>query len=86
MITLRLFAFMILPITDAVENNHFKAIEICDVTAELLAKQFNGKVDCSSCGVVQYNDTVILDELSEKDEAFITSTYPFVKVRRPLKY
>lgn len=84
MVTLRLFAHMILPITNEVENNHFRAIEICENTAQLLAKQFNGKIDCSSSGCVQYSDTVILNTLSEKDEQFIISTYPFVKVRRPL--
>ena len=83
MITIRLFAYMILPITNGIEDNHFKAIEICENTAKLLAKQFNGKTDCSHCGCFQYADTVILDKLSEKDEEFITSTYPFVRVRRP---
>jgi len=84
MVTLKLFAYMIAPINNVVEINHFKAIDICENTAQLLAKQFGGKTDCSSCGIVQYSDTVILDKLSEKDEEFITTAYPFVKVRRPL--
>ena len=84
MVTLRLFAYMILPITNGVTSNHFKAIDICENTAQLLAKQFNGKTDCSSCGTLQYSDTVILDKLSKEDEQFIINTYPFVKVRRPL--
>jgi len=45
---------------------------------------FQGKTDCSSCGVMQYDDTIILPKLSQEDEDFIKSTYPFVSVRRPL--
>ena len=84
MITLRLFAYMIAPINGEVGVQQFRAIDICENIAQLLAKQFKGKTDCSSCGCVQYSDTVILDTLSKEDEEFITNTYSFVKVRRPV--
>lgn len=85
MITLRLFAYLISPIDEkGVGIKQFRAMDICENTAQLLAKQFKGNIDCSSCGCVQYSDTILLDSLSKEDEEFITNTYPFVKVRRPL--
>lgn len=83
MIQLRLWAYKIATIEGEINNNHFKAIEICENTAQLLAKQFNGRADCSTCGCVQYSDTVILDKLSEQDEELIKKCYSFVTVRRP---
>ncbi len=85
MVTIRLWAFKVAPINDgAVGTDQFRAIDICQNTAVLLANMFKGKSDSSFCGVVQYSDSVILDRLSEKDEQFILNTYPFVTVRRPL--
>lgn len=80
MITIRLWAHKIAPIVDDVKAEHFRAIEICENTANLLANMFGGKTDCSSCGVVQYSDTVILPSLTEDQKSFITSTYPFVSI------
>lgn len=86
MITIRLYAHKILPVKNEVTQNHFRAIGICDTTATLLADMFKGKADCSSCGVVQYSDTVYIEELSEIDEEFITKAFPFVCIYRPLVF
>jgi hypothetical protein len=60
MTTLRVFAYMIAPITDkGVTNQHFQAIQIANDTAQQVAKMYGGRTDCSSCGNVQYSDTVI---------------------------
>jgi len=86
MIQIRLWAHKIEPIIEKVENKHFNAIAICENTAQLIAKMFNGKCDCSSCGCVQYSDTVNFNTLSEDDEKFILSAYPFTTVRKPTNY
>jgi hypothetical protein len=83
MITLRLWAHKIAPMTDSVKPEHFMAIEICNNTATLLAKLFNGKADCSSCGVVQHLDTVTFPALSKEQGKFITANFPFVSIYRP---
>lgn len=79
---IRLFAHKIAAANNI--NNAFKAIEICENTANLLANMFGGKTDCSSCGVVQYSDIVIVPSLTEEQKQFITTTYPFVSIRESL--
>jgi hypothetical protein len=86
MIQIRLWAYKIAPILGEVTSSQFKAIAICENTAQLLAKMYKGKTDCSSCGCVQYSDTVIVESLSQEDETLILNTYPFVTIRKPITF
>lgn len=83
MTTLRIFAYMISPIGEnGVTASQFQAIDIAHNTAELLAKLYNGKTDCSSCGCVQYSDTLTFDNLSEESLKVILTAYPFIRHRK----
>lgn len=79
MITLRLYAHKIAPFKGKVEAIHFKAIDVVDQTANYLANLYNGKTDCSSCGVIQYSDTLYLP-ISVACAKQIEKDYPFISI------
>lgn len=80
MIKLRLYAHLIVPIKDnLVECVHFKAINVCEVIAQYIARLCNGRIDCSSFGVVQYSDTIYLNNVSDACIESILRDFPFVK-------
>lgn len=79
--SLKLYAHEIAPIIagEKIGRKHFMAISACESTAQYLAKLLNGEADCSSCGTVQYSDTVILkNKLSEATINWIKARFPFV--------
>jgi len=79
MTKLRLYAHLIVPIKDKVESVHFKAINVCDETAEYLKRLYNGTTDCSSCGVIQYSDTLYLENVSDACIEGILRDFPFIR-------
>lgn len=80
-ITLRVYAHKIAPFKNdsKVTTQHFEAIYIADKTAHMIAEMCGGVADCSSCGSVQYADTVVIKQLSEESLALILTTFPFVQ-------
>jgi len=77
----RLYAHLIAPINqgEAVQIQHFKAINMCCNVAESLCRMFNGIGECSSCGIVQYTDTIRFENISDNSMAFILECHPFIR-------
>jgi len=79
--TFRLLAYKLDDSKGTDMKKAFHAIDIVENIAQYLAKLYNGKTDCSSCGCVQYSDTLIIDvsephaRLIEKEYLFISETF-----------
>jgi hypothetical protein len=74
---------MILPVTGEIKPAHFCAIDVVQHTAELLASMFKGKHYCSSCGTMQFSDTVEI-EIQDEYLPVILASFPFVKELNPI--
>ena len=81
--TLRLYAHMIEPVLGEIKPAHFCAIDVVQHTAEMLATMFKGKHYCSSCGTVQFSDTVEI-EIQDEYLPVILASFPFVKALDPI--
>jgi hypothetical protein len=79
MITLRLYAHLIVPIKDKVESVYFKAINVVEVSAQYIARLYYGRIDCSYCYIVQYSDTIYLENVSSACIEGILRDFPFIK-------
>lgn len=78
--TIRLYAHLLAPITsEGVGSKHWRAIWIIQQVSESLARMFGGKADCSSCDIVQYDDTIVFDNISDVQMQFILDSHSFVK-------
>jgi len=79
MTKLRLYAHLIVPIKDKVESVHFKAINVCESTAQYLKRIYDAKTDCSSDGTIQYSDTLYLENVSDACIEGILRDFPFIR-------
>lgn len=77
---LKAYVHQIAPITEAgVQPIHFRAIDASINTLEYLKNLLGGKLDCSSCGVVQFSDQLILDRpISKRTADWIEERFPFI--------
>lgn len=81
MYKLKAYSHQIAPIGEdgQVTNLQFRAISGTEAVMQYLAKLLGGKTNCSSCGVVQYSDEIILTrELSESTCKWIEKNFPFI--------
>ena len=80
-VTLRLYAYKVIPEElrkqGEVTKYDWMAIDTVERVAQYLAKRFNGRTDCSSCGTVQYSDTLYLT-ISNSCVKQIIKDFPFI--------
>lgn len=82
--TIRLYAHIIAPIgEEGVTSKQWRAIWICQQVANCLERMFGGKPNCSHCDTVQYDDTVVFDNITDSQMQFILDSHPFI---REIKY
>ena len=85
MITIKIFAYKIAPILpEGVSHLNFKAIGLANDIADTIAEMLGVKATCDSCGVVQYHDTIVVEELAEDVEQMLLASFPFISIRKPL--
>lgn len=78
MYKLKLYAYKVAG-ENAEMRYNFMSIDAVQNTSMFLANMFKGKAHCSSCGVVQYDDEVILERaLTDEECEFIKRAFPFV--------